>query len=1072
MTFANALAILSLRRLRNRFVGQERCFLDDHRAAVCELLTGALRRSLLALEVALQDRSIWNRIALELSREVCDLFLSQAESLQETLAVAGPGDERAEFLRSLSGLRHAKEMSSELDEEEVFGVASCGNAESMQRLSGVGAALLGLRLPHDDGLLVALVDYFFCRALQGDPVLGREFIFVHLEPVDELWPDQMDVFARAIEQQSAQIEALLRADQANASAVAIAASEGAFEINFQKGLDRYRAGEYEQAVAHFSAALRHDSACFPLYAYRGDALRLLCDYDGAIADYTAALKLNPNSATTLVQRANAHRLKGNPRQAVQDARDAIALDPNQAAAYLSRADAFAALAMHKQAIADYTVAIQLQPDNLWASFGRGKAFLQTDNYDAAIADFDQVLTLNPHFVLALLQRGDARRLKGSFGPAIHDYTEVLRHHPRNPLAYRSRAQAFALQGNFERAIADYTRALRLNATDAIALCNRGILHRRKGDLPQALIDLNDAVRCAQGNEAAFYHRGFISLTQGLLAEALADFNSALDCEPNLVAAYLGRALVHDRRAQFADAIQSSGRALQLDARCAAGYLIRGVIASHAARYDKAVTDLTQAIDLDPKFPLAYQERGIAFLLQGKHPQALADFCRLIELDPGQALAYMLRGTLRQLSGDSAGALEDFGHASRLDPKSILSACHPSLTDEARNRTTQLLADYIEGIRPKLPEVRVEKPSPTPRRKTIAAREGDRTTQTTMPALASGNIPRAADTMQAIAALDVPAELVPSEESTATNATAESPAADTLGEETAALPVQEAAKSLALTLELPAENPLAYDAGDVTPIEEEDSAAHLLLTVDQTESARPAETPVEAAPPEPVPAPLPPLVCLICRKSAAPYEKLAGGRVRCGNCTAVFLPGNGRPSSPRAGSPSSPAFNAAKTKPTKPKRSDEDDPEQGVTGKQKIVLSLSGAGLVLIFFYFYFPSFLTSGAEPQLNSTKVSADELLRDFTVNRVSAAKKYSASPIIVTGEVVDIISDKRPRIRFKRLDRKGGTVEAFFSHVNDLKDIHKDQPITVRGECEGWQKNVVEITLCKVVASEVIPR
>ena len=45
---------------------------------------------------------------------------------------------------------------------------------------------------------------------------------------------------------------------------------------------------------------------------------------------------------------------------------------------------------------------------------------------------------------------------------------------------------------------------------------------------------------------------------------------------------------------------------------------------------------------------------------------------------------------------------------------------------------------------------------------------------------------------------------------------------------------------------------------------------------------------------------------------------------------------------------------------------------------------------------------------------------------------------------------------------------VEAVFSHPDDMKTIQKSQTISVRGECEGWQKNVVEISLCKVVARE----
>lgn len=39
-------------------------------------------------------------------------------------------------------------------------------------------------------------------------------------------------------------------------------------------------------------------------------------------------------------------------------------------------------------------------------------------------------------------------------------------------------------------------------------------------------------------------------------------------------------------------------------------------------------------------------------------------------------------------------------------------------------------------------------------------------------------------------------------------------------------------------------------------------------------------------------------------------------------------------------------------------------------------------------------------------------------------------------------------------------------------MKNIKKNTSVTVRGECDGWQKNVVEITLCKVVSMETASR
>ncbi len=1015
------LGALALRRLHHRLVNPEAsaCFLEAHRESMHAMLERAVHRALLAIEMAVQNSAFHDHLAGALPNCEAKPFLHQLQSLRDSLVNAGLD---CDLLGDMGECMHQLRASGSIsiighfdwaDDDEEAATLGALAAHFTSTGHRTLAQLFVLSGPYSQGHLVGLVDYLGCRALLADPVVGSDFVYVHLEQPNELWHHDLDEVARHLEKQSERIARML--DGNVRACVPDATIDAELEHHFQLGLDCYRGADYQKAIAHFTAAMRHAHACFPLFAYRGDAHRLACNYENAITDYTAALKLDSRCANVLVQRANVYRLQGNARQAVRDSSAALEIDTDYAPAYLNRADAHAALGQYDDAIADYDAVIRLQPRELWGYFGRGKVYLEKGNLESAVADYSRVLRLNPHYVPALMQRGEAHRRRGDLSGAILDFTEIVRHHPRNSLAYRGRAQARELAGELDQAITDYSLAIRLDPRDTAARCGRGALYRRKGDLQRALSDLNEAIHDEPSDAAAYYQRGLTFLAQHQAATALADFNAALDHKPTLMVAYLGRALAHDRLKQFSQGIQSCGRALEVANPTAAPYLVRGVISSHAGAADKAIADMTRAAELDPKFSLTYQERGLVYLSQGDHERAGADFSQMIELEPTSPDGFVLRGTLRQLTGETDAALADFGQALKLDPKALLTGYHASADDRGHGRTTQRLVDYFEGISvPRRIAVRR-------RRKPLAPTQDEATQE--FP------ITPTEEAIQEITEADV----------------------TVLADDTAQTGVLQAAE----TAEMP--------AAPETPVTSADDTEAALAI----EAADVLAEPTEARAPEPPPTsasdPLQPfLMCPRCHKSAKPYVKLPDDQVRCGNCQEEFFPARSY-KHPRLGSASPPKL--SKPKPAKATKSDPDD-EPGVTRKQQILIG-SAVFVLGVLTYFYFPSFGTSGAEGPA-PIKASADELLQEFTVNPAGAAKKYSGGPVVVTGEVAEIFADKRPRIRFKRSDHSRSYVEAVVSHPDELKKIQKEKKITLRGECDGWQGNVVEITLCKVVAGQ----
>ena len=60
------------------------------------------------------------------------------------------------------------------------------------------------------------------------------------------------------------------------------------------------------------------------------------DFDRAIADYSAAVRLDPNNAVALTNRGVVWRDKGNIDRAIADYNEAIRVDPKYATAFIYR----------------------------------------------------------------------------------------------------------------------------------------------------------------------------------------------------------------------------------------------------------------------------------------------------------------------------------------------------------------------------------------------------------------------------------------------------------------------------------------------------------------------------------------------------------------------------------------------------------------------------------------------------------------------------------------------------------------------------------------------------------------
>ncbi len=105
---------------------------------------------------------------------------------------------------------------------------------------------------------------------------------------------------------------------------------------YDSGVRMQRQGRLDEAVKHYTEALRLDPSLVQAYSNRGSAYLNLGQPDKALSDLDEAIRMNPTLAVAFSTRGLAHTNLSNFSQAVKDLNEAVRLNPNFADAYSSR----------------------------------------------------------------------------------------------------------------------------------------------------------------------------------------------------------------------------------------------------------------------------------------------------------------------------------------------------------------------------------------------------------------------------------------------------------------------------------------------------------------------------------------------------------------------------------------------------------------------------------------------------------------------------------------------------------------------------------------------------------------
>jgi len=395
------LSFLALKRILTYSGGEaapRRFLLDDSILAANQQVARALRqanaRAWLAAEVLIAGEELWERAQVDWERPLEDSFfrplrsfldrvsrepfeqltVPEKNTLRQNLDIAirngvltAGSLNTAEILRAIA---QDPPSSDWIDEEwELLGLLAkevgWSVAAELQRL-------FQFEISDGSSLLVAIVGAFFRHAVLSDADL-----FGDLAPQlreRELSADErcFAEFAAAMEGHRARVDALLQCRPVAAPAPVRRTVEVNIESRLQRGREHSQRGDFETAIAEFTAALLQDPARVEAYAQRGDAHRLKGDNAQALNDFNAALRLDPAHHGALMSRGQVHWLARRFQEAIADFSALLQLDSHHALAYHLRGKTHLDAGDFQAAVGDFTEAQHLSPASPWPCLCRAR----------------------------------------------------------------------------------------------------------------------------------------------------------------------------------------------------------------------------------------------------------------------------------------------------------------------------------------------------------------------------------------------------------------------------------------------------------------------------------------------------------------------------------------------------------------------------------------------------------------------------------------------------------------------------------------------------------------------------
>jgi tetratricopeptide (TPR) repeat protein len=343
----------------------------------------------------------------------------------------------------------------------------------------------------------------------------------------------------------------------------------------------------------------------------GSALNELGKYDEAIAHYTEALRIRPNVAEPHYNLGTALARQGKLRESISHYTEALRIEPGYAEACNNLGEVLRQQERYDEAISYYSKALQLRPDYPEAHSNLGIALAQQGKLKKAMAHFSEALRLQPDYAAAHFNLALALVRQERLEEAVAHFYEALRTQPDDADTHYNLGVTLEKQGRLEEAMIEFAEVLRIQPDNGEAHTNLGLILARQGRFKEAISHYSKALQLKSNDEETHNNLGVALFTVGQVDRAIDHYLMAIKLDPTFSKAHnnLGNALA--RKGKLEEAIAHYTRALELKPNYPEAHNNLGVALAQQGKMDEAIVQFDQALRLKPDYPQARTNLGYA-----------------------------------------------------------------------------------------------------------------------------------------------------------------------------------------------------------------------------------------------------------------------------------------------------------------------------------------------------------------------------------------------------------------------------------------------------------------------------
>lgn len=473
-----------------------------------------------------------------------------------------------------------------------------------------------------------------------------------------------------------------------------------------KGNAAFSAGNYEDAIKHFTEAIVFAPTNHVLYSNRSAAYASLHKYNEALQDAKKTVEIKADWSKGYSRLGAAYVGLGKYDDAISSYKKGLELDPSNEGLKSGLADAQAA--SRSRAPSSSPFGNIFQGPELWAKLTadpKTRMFLQQPDFVNMIQDVQK----NPNNMNLYL--GDQRMMQvlgvllnvnlrtATSEEDAFEQTSSPRPQPKRerepqpepepepePMdipdeekdkkARKIEAQKEKELGNaaykkkdFETAIQHYTKAMDLDDEDISYITNRAAVYLEMGKYEECINDCDKAVE--RGREL---HSDYKMIARALTRKGTAYVKMAKcskDYEPAIEA--FQKALTEHRNPDTLKKLNEAEKAKKdleqqedFDPMLADEEREKGNEFFKQQQYPEAIKHYTEALRRNPKDARVYSNRAACYTKLGALPEGLKDANKCIELDPLFTKGYSRKGAVQFFMKEYDKALETYQEGLKLD----------------------------------------------------------------------------------------------------------------------------------------------------------------------------------------------------------------------------------------------------------------------------------------------------------------------------------------------------------------------------------------------------------------------